>query len=150
MSLYLGVACMSYSHQHNVSQLFLFHGRCPRQSFNRFTAFSHQSIVTMKPHLILVVTCDATTHGTGFLQLVGLVHWVLCDMADTLPKTFQNVFSRKISTEDWFKLHLILFQRAQLTTNQDWVRWWLSTEQFTSYFLHQWWHKIMDNNLRFV
>ena len=45
---------LSSEHHRNIS--YLFHRTSSRQSFNQFTAFSHQSIMVLKPHLILVDT----------------------------------------------------------------------------------------------
>ena len=84
---------LPFQHQHIVSQLLLFHGRCPRQIFNRLTAFCFQTIMTLKPHLNLV-TRDAASQGISLLQLVGLAHLYLHNMADILQKKISNAFSK--------------------------------------------------------
>ena len=52
---------------------------------------------------------------------------------------FSYAFSWMTMHEFWLKLYQSLFIRVQLTIFQHWLRWWLGTDQATSYNLNQWW-----------
>ena len=108
-------------------------------------------MMTLKPHLILV-TRDAASRGISLLQLVGLAHLCLHNMADILQKKFSNAFSNgkynilieillKFIPEVPIDKKLAMVQMMALAPNR-WhpICWYLITTMalYYMYYLNRW------------
>ena len=59
---------------------------------------------------------------------------------------FPDDILKCISMNDkFYEFHWSLFPRVQLTTFQNWFRWWLGADQATSHYLNQYWHNSLKH-----
>ena len=79
----------------------------------------------------------------NFDVFIFLTHWGWEEIDTILQTFFKCIFFNEnvwISIEISFEF---VFLRVQLTIFQQWFRYWLGTDQVTSYYLKQWWHSLL-------